>query len=146
MYRWFWLILHEEYHHYHQTCVEIEFSWCQQVGAKSFADWWIREEKVTTPLRSLSTMTAPSTTLPEATLRLGLRWYDMIWSNSSDRCVILCHYVFWFWNVLEIATSSPLAFPDFKIQKLQGGESTTTEEVDQEAGGGLSGKPLHICI
>jgi hypothetical protein len=54
-------------------------------------------------------------------------------------------FVFWFWNVLEIATSS-LAFPDFKIQKLQGGESTTTEEVDQEAGGGLSGKPLHIYI
>jgi hypothetical protein len=60
----------------------------------------------------------------------------------------MCHIVslvFWFWNVLEIATSS-LAFPDFKIQKLQGGESTTTEEVDQEAGGGLSGKPLHIYI
>ena len=68
----------------------------------------------------------------------------LIWPNSSDVCVILIQIVSWcflVWTIGTIATSS-LAFPDFKIQKLRGGESTTTVEVDQEAGGGLSGKPL----
>ena len=89
--------------------------WCQEVGAKSFADRCVREEKVTTPLRSLSTITAPSTTLPEAIFRLGLRWYDLI--TSSNICVITCVincdvlYVLLLGKLVEIATSW-LGFPD----------------------------------